>query len=70
MQRFRGGLVFKAHRHLYHSILGLRVINNKKKMVTSYTAVHVSRSSETDRDHPTTYWAGGEKDNKLRALRH
>jgi len=28
-QRFRGGLVFKAHRHLYHSTLGLRVIKKK-----------------------------------------
>ena len=26
VQRFRGGLVFKAHRLLYHSTLGLRVI--------------------------------------------
>jgi len=26
MQRFRGGLVFKAHRLVYHSTLGLRVI--------------------------------------------
>ena len=32
VQRFRGGLVFKAHRLLYHSTLGLRVIK-KKKMV-------------------------------------
>ena len=31
MQRFRGGLVFKAHKLLYHSTLGLRVI--KKKIV-------------------------------------
>ena len=30
MQRFRGGLVFKAHRRLYHSTLGLRVIKKKK----------------------------------------
>ena len=30
VQRFRGGLVFEAHRLLYHSILGLRVINKKK----------------------------------------
>jgi len=29
-QRFRGGLVFKAHRLLYHSTLGLRVIKKKK----------------------------------------
>ena len=31
MQRFRGGLVFKAHRRVYHSTLGLRVIKKKKK---------------------------------------
>jgi len=30
-ERFRGGLVFKAHRLLYHSTLGLRVIKKKKK---------------------------------------
>ena len=29
--RFRGGLAFKAHRPLYHSTLGLRVIKKKKK---------------------------------------
>ena len=29
VQRFRGGLVFKAHRPLYHSTLGLRVIKKK-----------------------------------------
>ena len=28
---FRGGLVFKAHRLLYHSTLGSRVIKKKKK---------------------------------------
>jgi len=34
--RLRGlgrGLVFKAHRHLYHSTLGLRVIKKKKVVV-------------------------------------
>ena len=30
VQRFRGGLVFKAHRLLYHTTLGLRVIKKKK----------------------------------------
>jgi len=30
VQRFRGGLVFKAHRRLYHSTLGLRVIKKTK----------------------------------------
>ena len=31
MQRFRGGLVFKDNRLLYHSTLGLRVIKKKKE---------------------------------------
>ena len=31
MKRFRGGLVFKAHRLLYHSTLGSRVIKKKKE---------------------------------------
>ena len=31
MQRFRGGLVIKAHRLLYHSTLGVRVIRKKEK---------------------------------------
>ena len=31
MQRFRSGLVFKAHRLVYHSTLGLLVIKKKKK---------------------------------------
>ena len=30
VKRFRGGLVFKAHRLLYHSTLGLRVIKKKR----------------------------------------
>ena len=30
MKRFPGGLVFKAHRLLYHSTLGSRVIKKKK----------------------------------------
>ena len=33
MRRFRGRLVFKAHRLLYHSTVGLRVIKKKKKKV-------------------------------------
>ena len=35
VQRFRGGLAFKAHRLVYHSTLGLRVIK-KKKIAGSY----------------------------------
>jgi len=39
VKRFRGGLVFKAHRLLYHSTLGLRVIKKKKKThISRYTA--------------------------------
>jgi len=34
VKRFRGELVFKDHRLLYHSTLGLRVINKKKKVRT------------------------------------
>jgi len=30
VQRFRGGLVVKAHRLVYHSTLGSRVIKKKK----------------------------------------
>jgi len=33
MGAFRGGLVFKAHRLVYHSTLGLRVIKKKKKLL-------------------------------------
>ena len=31
VERFRGVLVLKAHRSLYHSTLGLQVIKKKKK---------------------------------------
>jgi len=31
VHQFRGGLLFKAQRHLYHSTLGLRVTRNKNK---------------------------------------
>jgi len=30
VKRFRGGLVFEAHRLLYHSALGMRVTQKKK----------------------------------------
>ena len=32
MKRFRGGLVFKAHRLLHHSTLGLRVTKKKTRV--------------------------------------
>ena len=44
MQRFRGGLVFKALRLLYLSTLGLRVIQRKKKWGSETLAFHASPS--------------------------
>ena len=42
VQRFRGGLVFKAHRLLYHSTLGLRVIQQKRKRrMDAHTKWHI-----------------------------
>jgi len=38
VQRFRGGLVFEAHRLVYHSTLGLGVIKKKKKKATPRAA--------------------------------
>ena len=35
MKRFRGGLVFKAHGLLHHSLLGLRVTKKKKRSTHS-----------------------------------
>ena len=38
VNRFRGGLVFKAHRLVYHSTLGLRVMKKKKILVDAGSA--------------------------------
>ena len=37
VQRFRVGLVFKAHRLLYHSTLGLGVIKKKSRASAAFT---------------------------------
>jgi len=42
VKRFRGGLVCKAHRLLYHSTLGPRVIKKKKKKRTLLVALELS----------------------------
>ena len=39
VQRFRGGLAFKAHRRLYHSTLGWRVIKKKKRILACNAVV-------------------------------
>ena len=53
VQRFRGGLVCKAHRLLYHSTLDLRVVKKKKsspgridEVDQSWVCTGVSRSYE------------------------
>ena len=38
MKRFRGGLVVKAHRLVYHSTLGWRVIKKRKLRINSAAA--------------------------------
>jgi len=43
VKRFRGGLVFKAHRLVYHSTLGVRVIMKKKKKIVAQHPVRCSR---------------------------
>jgi len=48
VQRFRGGLVFKARRLLYHSILGLRVIKKKKKNPVPLTLTNPNPTSAGD----------------------
>ena len=48
VQRFRGRLVFKAHKLLYHSTLGLRVM--KKKIKTLHLTLYTL--------HPTGQRAG------------
>jgi len=39
VQRFQGGLVFKAHRLVYHSTLSWTVMKKKKKDLTSDDSV-------------------------------
>ena len=51
VKRFRGGLVFKAHRRLYHSTPGLRVIKKKKTKVrdswmSAYLPVHTEAPTQ------------------------
>jgi len=47
VQRFRGGLVSKAHRILSHSALGLRVIK-KKKIAPMFFSPEQERQSPLD----------------------
>ena len=51
VQRFRGGLVFKAHWLLHHSTLGLKVMNKKEKKRVDGTKLELNlpRKSLIDR---------------------
>jgi len=42
VKRFRGGLVFKAHRLVYHPTLGSRVIKKKKGRDSGFQGFGVS----------------------------
>ena len=44
MKRFRGGLVFKAHRLLHHSTLGSRVTKKKRREVAAVSSRQGGRS--------------------------
>ena len=44
---FRAGLVFKAHRLLYHSTLGLSVIKKKKKKTPFFTSWKGARTAHS-----------------------
>jgi len=48
VKRFRGGLVFNAHRLLYPSTLGLRVIK-KKRRSTNWEGREGKREREKER---------------------
>jgi len=53
MQRFRGGLVFNAHRLLYHSTVGLREKKKKKKISSFFfETVLFLEGCEAERDSP------------------
>ena len=51
--RFRGGLVFKAHRLVYHSTLGWRVVKRKGVRVRELQAL------ENNRDHQVLHLPRG-----------
>ena len=53
LKRFRGGLVFKAHRLLHHSTLGVRVIKKKRHTCAQRCEELCSRS------HSALWYRGG-----------
>jgi len=57
VQRFRGGLVVKAHRLLYHSTLGLRVMKQRKGM-PNVESVNIQFRCRAERKHFSSFNLG------------
>ena len=55
VQRFRGDLVFEAHRLWYHSTLGSRVINKKKKKKRSWPRPSADSDPQADCKSPRLF---------------
>ena len=72
LQWFRGGLVVKAHRLLYHSTLGLRVSKKKKNLVAfvPLPAVITDSSAIGGERERRVRCERERRDNRLRALGH
>jgi len=65
VKRFRGGLVFKAHRLVYHSTLGSRVIKKKKKTKKTEWRTCEGDTSEEDPLGPSLISRRHETDKSL-----
>jgi len=60
MQRtFRGGLIFKAHRLVYHSTLGWRVIKKEKRTAEIGQPSFVHRRARNLEDSKVVHAQGG-----------
>jgi len=55
VKRFRGGLVFKAHRLVYHTTLGLRVIKKKKFGVSPHAPCQSPRACRQKSTAPSLW---------------
>ena len=74
VERFRGGLAFKAHRLVYHSTLDSRVIKKKKKKLRQVKVVHGRRLEPPlpaiQDEYSAEIWSGSEEGSCLRWLYH
>ena len=57
VERFRGGLVFEAHRLAYHSTLGLTVMKKKRRLRVDGEH-HAKRASIHKNQHPAVLVEG------------